>query len=461
MRFSKFLASVSLSCLLLAGCKKAVEQLAETPAEIQITQNAEYDHTAIPHAELPDMVTPKGYRIDMRIDPQQDGMSGTVEIDVTVNESEDRIWIHAKEMTVKSARIDYANGTSKDLNFTPVPLTEAPSGVAYLTTDGDIPVGDGVITLEYETPYNQNLNSAYQVRRGEDAYIVTQFEPLGAREAFPSFDEPKFKVPFTLSITSPSDEVVISNTPKTGTSDVEIDGTTWTKHQFAQTRPLPTYLIAFAVGPYDVVDFGEIPPNSIRKTPLKLRGLTAKGKGEEVRYALEGTEAILTALEEYFGSPYPYEKLDLIAAPDYAFGAMENPGAIVYREFLLLLNENSPLNQKRAYNGVHSHELAHQWFGNLVTPVWWEDIWLNEAFATWAGNKGTALAYPDGNYDRNTLNSALGAMNIDTLSTTRKVREPLARSENVMDQFDGITYRKGGGVLSLSLIHISEPTRPY
>ena len=114
-----------------------------------------------------------------------------------------------------------------------------------------------------------------------------------------------------------------------------------------------------------------------------------------------------------------------------------------------LLNENSPLNQKRAYNGVHSHELAHQWFGNLVTPVWWEDIWLNEAFATWAGNKGTALAYPDGNYDRNTLNSALGAMNIDTLSTTRKVREPLARSENVMDQFDGITYRKGGGVLSM------------
>ena len=111
MRFSKFLASVSLSCLLLAGCEKAVEQLAETPAEIQITQNAEYDHTAIPHAELPDMVTPKGYRIDMRIDPQQDGMSGTVEIDVTVNESEDRIWIHAKEMTVKSARIDYENGT--------------------------------------------------------------------------------------------------------------------------------------------------------------------------------------------------------------------------------------------------------------------------------------------------------------------------------------------------------------
>ena len=279
MQFSKFLASVSLSCLLLAGCEKAADQLTEKSTEAQLTQDAAQIYKLIPHAELPDTVSPKSYRVDMTIDPQQDGMSGTVAIDVTINESEDRIWIHAKEMTVKSAKIDYADGSSKELTFTAIPLTEAPSGVAYLTADGDIPAGDGVITLDYETPYNQNLNSAYQVRRGEDAYIVTQFEPLGAREAFPSFDEPKFKVPFTLSITSPSDEVVISNTPKTGTTDVKIDGQTWTKHQFAQTRPLPTYLIAFAVGPYDVVDFGEIPPNSVRKTPLKLRGLTAKGKG--------------------------------------------------------------------------------------------------------------------------------------------------------------------------------------
>ena len=449
MRLSKILASVSLTCLLLAGCEQAADKVLTEGAEVVASSRNAQIGKAVPHAELPDIVSPRAYRIDMQIDPQQEGMSGTVAIDVAVNENDGRIWIHAKEMTVNSARIAYKDGTVKDLTFTAVPLSEAPSGIAYLTSEEGIPEGEGTITLAYETPYNQNLNSAYQVRRGDDAYIVTQFEPLGAREAFPSFDEPKFKVPFTLSITSPAEETVISNTPKTETTNIEIDGQIWTKHQFAQTRPLPTYLIAFAVGPYDVVDYGDIPPNSIRKTPLRLRGLTAKGKGEEVRYALAGTEPILTALEEYFGSPYPYEKLDLIAAPDYAFGAMENPGAIVYREYLILLDENSPLRQKRAYNGVHSHELAHQWFGNLVTPVWWEDIWLNEAFATWAGNKGTALAYPDGNYDRNTLNSALGAMNIDTLSTTRKVREPLTRSENVMDQFDGITYRKGGGVLSM------------
>ena len=444
MRLSKLLLAAS-AAVLFAACQPATDV---KPAAAVSTKSS--TGTSIPHAQLPDTVTPKGYRIDMRIDPQQDGMSGTVAIDVTVNEAVEKLWIHAKEMTVNAARIDYANGSSASLTFTAVPLEDAPSGIAYLTAaageDGTLPAGAGVITLEYETPYNQNLNSAYQVRRGEDAYIVTQFEPLGAREAFPSFDEPKFKVPFTLSISAPSDQVVYANTPKVSVAEND-DG--WTKHSFAQTRPLPSYLVAFGVGPYDVVDFGDIPPNSVRKTPLKLRGLTARGKGDEVKYALDGTEAILTALEEYFGTPYPYEKLDLIAAPDYAFGAMENPGAIVYREYLLLLDEDAPLRQKRAYNGVHSHELAHQWFGNLVTPVWWEDIWLNEAFATWMGNKGTALAYPDGNYDRNTLNNALGAMNIDTLSTTRKVREPLERSENVMDQFDGITYRKGGGVLSM------------
>lgn len=447
MRFSKLLMAAS-AAVLLAACQPAAELGADTQVKLETAPAKAVQSTGniIPHAQLPDTVTPKSYRVDMTIDPQLEGMTGTVAIDLTVNEDADRIWIHAKEMTVSAARIDYADGSSIPLTFTAISPEDAPSGIAYLTADGDIPAGEGTVTLDYATPYNQNLNSAYQVRRGEDAYIVTQFEPLGAREAFPSFDEPKFKVPFTLSITSPTDQVVYANTPKTSVADSD-DG--WTKHSFAETRPLPSYLVAFGVGPYDVVDFGEIPPNSVRKTPLKLRGLTAKGSGERIKYGLAGTEPILTALEEYFDIPYPYEKLDLIAAPDYAFGAMENPGAIVYREYLMLLDENSPLSQKRAYNGVHSHELAHQWFGNLVTPVWWEDIWLNEAFATWMGNKGTALAYPDGNYDRNTLNNALGAMNIDTLSTTRKVREPLDRSENVMDQFDGITYRKGGGVLSM------------
>jgi len=366
MRLSKLLLAAS-AAVLFAACQPA------TDTNHLDTAGAKLATTTVPHAQLPDTVTPKSYQIDLKIDPQQDGMSGTVAIDVKINEAADRLWIHAKEMTVSSARIDYTDGTSIDLDFHAVSATEAPSGIAYLTADGTISAGEGVITLDYETPYNQNLNSAYKVQRGEEAYIVTQFEPLGAREAFPSFDEPKFKVPFTLSITSPLDETVISNTPKTGTTDVEIDGKSWVKHQFAQTRPLPTYLIAFAVGPYDVVDFGEIPPNSVRKPPLKLRGLTAKGKGERVQYALEGTEAILTALEEYFGSPYPYEKLDLIAAVrlftvNFSYCWMRTHRCVKNVRIMVCILMNLPING----SGIWSRLSGGKIFGSmkLSRPGW-------------------------------------------------------------------------------------------
>lgn len=450
------LATLASVGFLLAPCVSYAQSPAPQSETMAETKQVKVGADVIPQAQLPDTVMPEAYDIQFRIDPQADTMTGRVTIDVNVKEATKKIWIHAKEMSVSSASIIYGADQSYPMEFSAVPLEDAPSGIAYLTSEADLPEGKATLVMEYETPYNQALNSAYQVKRGDDAYIVTQFEPLGAREAFPSFDEPRFKVPFNISIMAPKDQFVYANTPELGTKDVEVDGEIWTNHSFAQTRPLPTYLISFGVGPWDVVDYGILPKNSIRKDDLRLRGIAARGEGKNMDYALENTQGILTALEEYFGTPYPYEKLDLIAAPDYAFGAMENPGAIVYRESLLLLGDNPPLSQKRSYAGVHSHELAHQWFGNLVTPVWWEDIWLNEAFATWSGNKGTSMWKPEGNYDRNTLKSALGAMNTDTLSTTRKVREPLERSENVMDQFDSITYRKGGGVLSMFESYVGE-----
>ena len=437
--------NITLSSALIFSLT-ACQDTATKPIQSSTDTHEDIFHiTDIPHAQLSGNVVPQSYRIDLRMDPDATGFSGVVEIDVDIQKATDKIWLHGKEMTVTSALA--INGeTETVLNFTELSATEAPSGISYLTSETVLPAGNTTLKLVYETPYNQALNSAYQVKRGGEDYIVTQFEPLGAREAFPSFDEPKYKVPFTLSITAPPDDFVYANTPETKATKLD-DG--WIKHDFATTRPLPTYLVAFGAGPYDVVDFGNIPPNDIRKRPVALRGVAAKGEGIRMTYALANTDGILSALEDYFGTEYPYEKMDLIAAPNYAFGAMENPGAIVYRESLLLLDDDAPLSQKRSYARVHAHELAHQWFGDLVTPVWWEDIWLNEAFATWMGNKSLTMWKPDGNYDNVTLNASLGAMNIDTLSTTRKVREPLARSENVMDQFDGITYRKGGGVLSM------------
>ena len=441
--------------------KLAASALAITGLIASCSQNDKIAATAIPdakaelsipQAQLPGNVVPKAYRLDMRINPDAKSMSGVVSIDVNLTEDISLIWMHGKEMSVSSATA-LIDGKIIPLSYTAVDAGEAPSGIAYLSSEKNLPKGAATLELTYETPFNLALNSAYKVTRGEDNYIVTQMEPLGAREAFPSFDEPKYKVPFTVSITSPADDVVYANTPEVSAIP-QADG--WIKHEFATTRPLPSYLIAFGVGPYDVVEYADLPPTDLRSRPIPLRGLTARGKGEEITYGLKNTAGILEAIEGYFGIPYPYEKLDIIAAPDYAFGAMENPGAIVYREYLMLMNEDSALSQKRAYASVHSHEIAHQWFGNLVTPVWWEDIWLNEAFATWMGNKGITLWKPDGDFGRNTLKSSLGAMNIDSLSTTRKVREPLERSENVMDQFDGITYRKGGGVLDMFESYLGE-----
>jgi len=441
------LAALASISFILAGCGESPNLDSNTDkASVTDAAASVFSADGIPHAQLPDSVVPQNYEIDMVMDPDAEGFSGTVKIVVDNKEATNKIWMHGKHMSVSKAVATLSDGTEMPLTFTELSAEAAPSGIAHLTSAETIPAGLMTLTLAYETPYNQSLNSAYQVMRDGEGYIITQFEPLGAREAFPSFDEPKYKVPFTLSITAPKSDYVYANTPKVKSTELDSG---WVKHDFAQTRPLPTYLVAFGAGPWDVVDYGILPKNDVRKTDLRLRGIAAKGEGKNLTYALENTDGILSALEDYFGSPYPYEKLDIIAAPDYAFGAMENPGAIVYRESLLLLGDNPPLSQMRSYAGVHSHELAHQWFGNLVTPVWWEDIWLNEAFATWAGNKGTALWKPEGNFDRRTLNSAMGAMNIDTLSTTRKVREPLDRSENVMDQFDGITYRKGGGVLSM------------
>ncbi len=437
MTHLKSAASALVLSALMIGCAPK-EKTATTEIEISAAEN-------IPQAQLPGNVVPQAYRIDMRINPDAETMSGLVSIDVELQEDLSMIWLHGKEMTVSSAKATI-DGTDYPLTYNGINEAEAPSGVAYLSADQALPKGAATLELTYETPFNLALNSAYKVVRGDDAYVVTQFEPLGAREAFPSFDEPKYKVPFTLSITSPADDTVYANTPKISTTPQE-DG--WIKHDFATTRPLPTYLVAFGVGPYEVTEFADLPATDIRDRPIPLRGLTARGKGEEIVYGLKNTAGILEAIEGYFGIPYPYEKMDLIAAPEYAFGAMENPGAIVYREYLMLMDEESALSQKRAYASVHSHEIAHQWFGNLVTPVWWEDIWLNEAFATWMGNKGINLWNPEGDFDRNTLKASLGAMNIDSLATTRKVREPLARSENVMDQFDAITYRKGGGVLDM------------
>ncbi len=218
---------------------------------------------------------------------------------------------------------------------------------------------------------------------------------------------------------------------------------------FAPTLPLPSYLIAFAVGPLDIVPAPDVPPNAVRKRALPLRAVTTKGHGKEIAYALAHTGEILAVLEQIFGIEYPYDKLDIIAVPDKG-GAMENAGAVTFSDGLLLFDEKkAPLWQKRGYASVMAHELAHQWVGDLVTAAWWDDIWLNESFATFIGAKAADQWDPKMDGRMELLDGVQGAIGSDSLVSARSIRQPIESTNDIENAFDGITYQKGGGVLSM------------
>jgi alanyl aminopeptidase len=365
-----------------------------------------------------------------------------VAIDVMLKAQTDSVWLHGENLNVTAVTVT-PDGAE--------PLTASyeqldDSGVALLRFSTSVPAGFATLELTYDAPFNTSANALFKTVRGDDDYVASQLEPLGARQIFPSFDEPAFKVPFDVTITARADHVAITNTPEIrqiALSDGRI------KHVFATTRPLPTYLLAFAVGPYDVNAADSLAPTALRERVIPLRAIAARGLGPRLTYALDHTEEILTTLEDYFGIPYPYQKLDLIAMPESFGGAMENPGAITYDEYLLVMDDDATLAQRRDYMSVHAHELAHMWFGDLVTPVWWNDIWLNEAFATWMSYKAADRTWPDAEFSRETLKGALGAMANDSLESARQIREPVTHNDDIENAFDGITYQKGGGVLAM------------
>lgn len=404
----------------------------------------------VPAGQLPDGVTPTAYRLDLRTDPSAEGFSGTVEIDVFLDGPTALIYLHALGPVISQAMATLPDGTVRKADFAG---DLAPGGVSSLSFADSLPNGPVTLTLAYEAPYNLGLAGLYKASQGGDDYLATQMEPIDARRAFPSFDEPRFKTPWTVTVTAPAGHKVVANAPEVLATDL---GDGWVRHEFAPTRPIQSYLVALAVGPYDVLVADSIPANGIRDEPVPLRAFAVKGKGEKLAEATESTYELLRIQEEYFDYPYPYTKLDLIAAADFAYGAMENAGAIIYREAALLIDERTSLARKRGILSTHAHELAHQWFGNLVTPAWWDDIWLNEAFATWMSAKTMHAYDPEGGFDRASTQGGVGVMGADSLASTRQIRNPINSNGDILSAFDGITYSKGGHVLSMFENYLGE-----
>jgi alanyl aminopeptidase len=442
--FRNTFAAILAGALALAACVGS--PLIAPPLE---PFNAPTAPDGTPLGRLSLAATPIRYVLELTIDPSEPRFSGAVEIEYSQLLPSSTIQLHGDALEVTEAYVTLSDGRRVEARYE----QRNDTGSAVLVLAEPVPTGFATIHMAWTAPYNTANNGLFRQERDGLWYAATQFEPAAARMVFPGFDQPDFKTIFDVAITARARDAVITNSPEVAAEDL---GNGWTRHVFAQSEPLPTYLIAIAVGPYDVVTWEPIPPNALRENPLPLRGVAVRGLGERIEHALAHTAALVGYLEDYFGTPYPYAKLDLIAMPSSFGGAMENAGAITYDEIIVLLDARSPVDQRLRHTRVHAHELAHMWFGDLVTPEWWTDIWLNEAFATWMGNKAARTQWPQGELDLETMRRALNAMAEDSLASARRIREPVVRDAEIISAFDSITYQKGGGVLAMLEAYVGE-----
>ncbi|MBK7976463.1 MAG: hypothetical protein IPK07_25395 [Deltaproteobacteria bacterium] len=409
------------------------------------------DWKGAPRGRLPRTVVPLGYTMKLTVDPRQRGLDGESTIHIRIAEPTTRIWMHGGDLTIREATLTPVGGGK------PVTRLRAGNagagGVLALTAAKPLAVGEAELHFKWRASSESPLIGAYRMEYAGEKYVVTQMEPLGARRAFPCFDEPAFKTPWDLTLVVPEGDVAVANTR--AIAEEPLPGGKKSV-RFATTAALPTYLVAFAVGPFDVVEWQPVPPTPQREKPLPLRGIAVKGRGKDFTYALENTAAIVKALEEYFGIGYPFDKLDLFAAPDFGYGAMENAGLITYKDELILIDDKSPTGLRLAFWGTHAHEVSHQWFGNLVTMPWWDDLWLNESFATWIATKVVKQLHPEFHPERYQVHETLEAMETDDLASTRRIHEPIDDYTEVASAFDSISYAKGGAVLSMFEAYVGE-----
>ncbi len=382
-------------------------------------------------------VHPESYKAALTLDPLETTFSGSIEIRLNIDESTDTIWLNANKLDIESPSI---RAGGRQLFASVLPGGDDFVGIHF---ESALPAGPAVLEITYSGRIRKGVSAG--IFSSEDAgnhYLFTQFESTDARDAFPCFDEPSYKVPWSLTLHVPAKMRAVSNTPL----DDEILENDNHTYIFKKTKPLPSYLVAFAVGPFEYVDAGFAGKNHV---PVRI--ITPKGKSNEAKYAAEVTATILTRLEDYFGVPYPYEKADQIAIPvTFGFGAMENAGLVTYSQNLILANPaTDTVSRQRGYASVAAHELAHQWCGDLVTTAWWNDIWLNEAFATWMSAKILADWHPEWNTRVSNVNAKLGAEGQDSLISARKIRQEILTKDDISNAFDGITYQKGAAVIGM------------
>jgi puromycin-sensitive aminopeptidase len=390
---------------------------------------------------LPTNVAPVAYRL--RIEPDLDAatFTGTVEIDVNVDTPIDELVVNVVELELGRACAVLADSTSIDATL----ALDAELERATLSFDAEVPAGAAVVQMGFSGVLNDRLVGFYRSTFDDETgtshrIATTQLCATDARRMFPCFDEPALKSTFELTVVIPAVLSAFSNSP-VATETVLPDGRR--EVSFRPTMKMSSYLVALVVGPFErseVIDVDGI-PLSVACTP---------GKSHLAAYALEVGAFALRYFASYFGIPYPGDKVDLVGIPDFAAGAMENLGCITFRETLLLVDPaTASTRELQDVAMVVAHELAHMWFGDLVTMAWWEGIWLNEAFATFMQYLCTDAFRPEWNQWAHFNVQREPGFAIDALHSTRAIEFPVQTSEDAWAMFDAITYRKGGAVLRM------------
>jgi alanyl aminopeptidase len=379
-----------------------------------------------PGLRLPGGVTPLHYDLTLDVDPDQETFSGEVRIKLRLDRAADHVWLHAEQLAITSVR-------------------DASGELRVLPSKGDQMIAIGLgrrvsgeheLHIRYTGRTTGEQEGLFRQYVGGRWYLFSQGEAVFARRIAPCFDEPRFKTPWRVTLVVPRALAAFAN----GSDEKTVVEVARKRITFAETPPMPSYSLTIAVGSFDVVDAG-----TVGKQRVPVRVLVRAGAGKQVGVVAAKLPAIVDAMEAYFGEPLPLRKLDLVAIPEF-FGAQENPGLITFDEEMLVGKDSK---QRIAYfTHVAAHEIAHQWFGNTVTPAWWDDLWLSESFASFAGDKVSRALGAFEEWPLFEVRERRDALEADAGAGAAPLRRTIETNADPDNAFDAIAYQKGEAVLA-------------
>src|SRR6266581_1367462 len=393
---------------------------------------------------LPEVARPENYKLTFTPDLDKAKFEGDETITMRVLKATSEITLNAVDIDFHDVTVTSGGATQK-AKVTP----EKEKEMVVLSVEKPLAAGTATVHITYMGILNSEMRGLYLGKDDQGRkYAASQFEATDARRAFPSFDEPDYKATFDITAVADKGQVAISNYKVV--SDTPGPGDKHTV-KFAITAKMSSYLAALVVGNFEYIE------GSVDGIPIRV--YSTPGKKDMGKFALDAAEQIVGYYDKYFGIKYPYGKLDLIGLPDFSAGAMENIGCITFREVILLIDEKQgSIDLKKTIASVTAHEIAHMWFGDLVTMKWWDDVWLNEGFATWMSSKPLEKWRPEWNFGLDDVSGTGGTLNVDALDNTRPIHQAAETPAQIQELFDGIAYGKAASVLRMLEAYLGEET---